>query len=145
MRVFQVQQWETSVKASSVCKRMLVVQAEGFQHQVMGPGKEFRLAGTPNQKAALKTATQCGFFSFNAKQWYIVPINTISPEEIIFLLPKVDNYWITLIFSMSPVLHIQWAIKQITLCHHQYLNSRYIQVTKEQSNPIGHNYSTAAC
>lgn len=70
-----------------------------------GPGREFRLAGTPNQKAALKTATPCRFFSFNAKQWYTVPINTISTKEIIFLLPKVDNYWITLMFSMSPVLH----------------------------------------
>lgn len=71
----------------------------------MGPGREFRLAGTPYQKAALKIATQCGFFSFNAKQWYIVPINTISPKEIFLLLPKVDNYWITLMFSMSPMLH----------------------------------------
>lgn len=70
-----------------------------------GLGKEFRLGGTPNQKAPVKAATQCGFFSFNAKQWDTVPINTTTAKEIIFLLPKVDNYWIILMFSMSPVLH----------------------------------------
>lgn len=49
-----------------------------------GLGREFRLAGTPNQSTTVKAATQCGFFSFNAKQWYTVPINTTTTKEIIF-------------------------------------------------------------
>lgn len=49
-----------------------------------GLGMKFRIAGTPNQSTTVKAVTQCGFFSFNAKQWYTVPINTTTTKEIIF-------------------------------------------------------------